>query len=585
MEEQERLTAIENAKWCFPFELLSEFEINKFLKYLNEKNIDHKLLTIQNFLGSSKRSIECNIKTLPKDHYIYKSDYYCGKERKIIAGKLYGSTRYVGVLLNGTDFGIILNIHYSFPLIEKISYNENSDIIEIEFKNSFLDALNQSKYLYGKIDFSELNKEEKDFIKITYETKYSPVKSHYLNYYVLINQIRFELEDLEDVFYRIYSDNQLKYSSCLISHKMFNQYSIDNTIPKTKDIIIQYLSEKLDYLNKLDQETVSYDFINEWLNFRYKTHIESLDYNYNKINVEEDFYQLSQSLFINSKKKIRKEKSGHKFVNTNIKNLSNADFGRKAEIALNLYLKKHYSGNNWQSCVSETSNGNFCEITWNNEMSETYKPFDFLLAMKDYKYKIDVKATRGDNDNIFYLSIGELEEMISEPESYIIARLAYIEEEQTYQGIPINDDFYLNFYVFNDETIKIIKESIDGWKNFDQVEEISFTTEHLKIPELNYGKIQNKYKIFEKLKLDDEDIKYFEKYVFEKYLKKLCYNAEVYAKINVFKKSFEKFELLKNSNRFIINIPLIESLFRNQVSNQIMRFYDKPKNSDLPFSF
>lgn len=155
------------------------------------------------------------------------------------------------------------------------------------------------------------------------------------------------------------------------------------------------------------------------------------------------------------------------------RNLNNDELGRLGEKLLYLFLKekfsrfKHYSLEEFEEC----------QIIWHNASFESRLPYDFTIKFNNLLINIDAKATRNSEETVFYLSIAELNEIIKNRQQYIIARITYIDEGQQAIGASIHDEFYVNFYIMNTETVEMVKYNIQDWQEHYKENSIRFNIE------------------------------------------------------------------------------------------------------------
>jgi hypothetical protein len=594
MEEVDRLDAIKNTRLEFPLMFLPDYKKHSIENFLTNNGIKYMFNADKYY--TNNKWIECAFLSLQIDQYIYRTDYIFNfKSYPVKKGRFdERSSNHLGVLINNTpnnqDFDIYLKISSAFPLVEKVLINEDNGSISIQFSNyCSLKTLDASKYVVSNIYSHTEIKKDSNFIKIKAETKYSDTqKTHYNNYFVLIGEERYELDEIPDVLYRIVEDRNSTITSYLISHELFNQYSIDESIPKRIDEVKKFFQDKIQIAEEKSTEEIAAEYIGAVLWPKYDHYMKHFEYRYESIDKAEALYGFSLALFFNPVKQIIPILKAHQFVTTNIKELSNDEFGRRAEIAFNAYLKKHIAGNSWLGMAPEIAwSGQYqCEIIWENIQKESFKAFDFSITVAETTFKVDVKATRGEDDNVFYLSIAELEEILQSPTNYFIARLAFIEANKNVKGIRVNDDFYMNFYVLNDETLLIIKDSIDEWKNYYKENAIRFTIDHCKTPNIFKENIENKYILGHDFKFEEADFENYETFVFKKYLKPLSDNGTGYGEIPSFINELLRINSLLQSPKFKLNRKLLEAMFTEKISQTLKeRFRPLPVNfeDDLPF--
>jgi len=380
-----------------------------------------------------------------------------------------------------------------------------------------------------------------------------------------INKKEYSFSELKDYTYFLINDYDN--NPCLIKVSLFHRLSIPTTCIYDWGQIIQFrafeerfipasISQIIDYLNYLDKnitDTNDYEviwkFYDQIIKPKYKYSLErnqqinrNLWWRYQ--NNKENLFFI-EKLFCKTDK-VQKLNSPHKFVLSNTKELTNEELGKRAEIAFSLYLNNNFTGSHWR----ENSNSEFrsyLEVNWNNKENESYLPYDFLINLNTEKYYIDVKATRKTEESVFYVSINELVQILKDPKIYYIARFTLIEENQIYDGIPINDEFVVNFYQATTETINIIKESIEQWREYYKTNSIRFTIEHFKKVSINNYDIEQYPTFSIHSKINNEDIELLNKYIFKTYFQEFKGIQLQYNKVNELKATFKKIEKkLKN---------------------------------------
>lgn len=80
----------------------------------------------------------------------------------------------------------------------------------------------------------------------------------------------------------------------------------------------------------------------------------------------------------------------------------------------------------------------FCEVTWMNEKIESNKSFDFLVKIGKATFYVDVKTTRGNQDNKLYLSKSEIRFAKFRKPNYFVARLSMWDELNRYRAGHFN---------------------------------------------------------------------------------------------------------------------------------------------------
>lgn len=212
-------------------------------------------------------------------------------------------------------------------------------------------------------------------------------------------------------------------------------------------------------------------------------------------NIKLNFFK--DEIFNKSEDSIHKKENQHQFVISKTRKRNNEDFGRKAEQEVYKYFSQKLL--TYQLSINLIgSNFPFVKdlkVEWNNKNEESYLPYDMVFKCEDFDFFIDVKATRGTKDTIFYLSIAELKKILEDPKRYAIARVYYDEDSFDDNFIQLNSELNLSFYQVSNETIKIINENIDEWENYYEENSIRFTLSHFEkfvMPE-NTKKLIDKY--------------------------------------------------------------------------------------------
>jgi len=186
-------------------------------------------------------------------------------------------------------------------------------------------------------------------------------------------------------------------------------------------------------------------------------------------------------LFNTNSTNYTKDHQVHQFVFSKTKEAENPEFGKLAEKEVYTYLLKHFNNFNWSGKFNvpvEFFPDFKFEINWHNHHNESFLPYDISIRSQLYDFKIDVKATRGNEDNIFYVSIPELKKVLEDPDLYLIARVSMIEEGGNMQGIRLNSEMNLNFFQFKNETVDLIKSNLTEWENYYGEKSVRFLTSH-----------------------------------------------------------------------------------------------------------
>jgi hypothetical protein len=267
---------------------------------------------------------------------------------------------------------------------------------------------------------------------------------------------------------------------------MFFQSEWENMVREGFADPIGFLDDTTVSLALVTREDIISDYLDNVVNCQV-AHDYELVINTNSKNIAifEKKYTLEYFLFglgAKNKSAIDRVSSEWEFVKSKTKGLENSDFGRKGEHALNNYLIKNFQGHNWASGADSEAKGRFvesdCSIVWCNKTKESYSPYDFIVKGFHQDIKIEVKSTRLNEDAVFYFSIAELQEVLEHTSRYVIAILSFLSKEKSYDGIKINDEFCAQFYVFNKETVSLISEKIDEWRDYYGENTIRFAIVH-----------------------------------------------------------------------------------------------------------
>ncbi len=165
------------------------------------------------------------------------------------------------------------------------------------------------------------------------------------------------------------------------------------------------------------------------------------------------------------------------FVNTDISKSENKDFGRLAELYFYKFLQKkekNIEDNIIKFFKSLNLKGfsveNF-EVIWENKVTESYKPYDFLLRSPLKKFSeitLDVKSARTRENKIF-ITTNELRFILSNKDkNYLIARVFHVAStyRPTNDEIKIAPEFVCSFYKITDKLLKIVEDNIETWEEF-----------------------------------------------------------------------------------------------------------------------
>jgi len=324
-----------------------------------------------------------------------------------------------------------------------------------------------------------------------------------------VPEISFELKNIEDQksidehieYIPILNEDKIP---CLLDVGLFCKYSINNKLLYRKEEIIKEISQNFDILKTITEERIQQDYIDEYLNRQYSesdftkefknveltNSIILKNFHFNKIH-SYFFHQLIHRY----QKEILLIKGSHQFVIPNTKEQVNEELGRRTEWLVNRFLKDCIEFDKWFYTIDdgdvEKRKPEYlrypfktiptCKTSWNNQSVESFKPYDFSIEFRNVDYKIEVKSTRGDEENIFYISVNELEELLKGPDCYLILRLSYIEKFEIYHGIQFNDEFYGRFYKMKPETVRYVKRMLQEWKEFNKTKSIRFTVDQFEL--------------------------------------------------------------------------------------------------------
>ena len=396
-----------------------------------------------------------------------------------------------------------------FPMYSKQVFVERHylqmlrDFVIIDLSKAQVKSFQQNSVWFVGMEHKDFRKDNCIYIprksnKIPYEVDdvYLDLDFQYVKHtkFNLIGNRNIEFE--YDNFHSIETLQQFGYAvkmtfegkNYLISYDDILKFSIGDYIYTQKEHLISNLSDKISQIEGTSKESIICCYKDKYLN----TILEEENENIEAANevIETEFYENKTQKFLIHHlchkycQDIKFEEQNHQFVISNTEETENEEFGRRAELVVNWYLEKYFEGMSW-FYYDETNATDYedypydqfdaCRIDWNNGLSESFMPYDFSLTLANIKYKIEVKATRGDDQTIFYLTIGELEELIKEPNKYFIFRLFLIKENCKDVGIPLNEEFYGKFYRIKPDTLKEVTKSIKKWKEYYKENSIRFT--------------------------------------------------------------------------------------------------------------
>lgn len=466
---------------------------------------------------------------------------------------LVGKNRLIYIYLNSRLKWSLSKYNIEYKHIKIFESFNTRDILLIEDSNNYIQLLEEILLLYyeNKFTYYELPK-----YHIPIETYNGIIKS--INSTIPIAHIEYIKNDndynplttfesikfsLNGMFKGIINEDKL---FCLINDRIGDTLTLKkicnnfyNERINEKDYLKTHIFIHIPTINEIIREIDTYlfaiknysakDIHDTFIKNHYTPLINEIDIKLDKINseIETNFWNDTQQKYFffqlttKNKKNIFKKKTDHQFVNSNIQDFEDSEFGYKAELALYRYLIKEFEKKLWYNELTASFiNPSNCIIEWNNKDNESFQPYDFKIELEK-SYKIEVKATRSNDDKtIFFVSINELKEMLKAPNLYIIARLFLIPFDKEVSLIEINNTFGAEFYQFSDNAIKIIKENLDEWENFNNENKIQFTLSHLKPIKNNYDINTNtppflKQKDIQIIKKDKEFEKYINKFIFE----------------------------------------------------------------------
>lgn len=265
---------------------------------------------------------------------------------------------------------------------------------------------------------------------------------------------------------------------CLIDKNLFDKFEVNNQIPSSNWWVHYALKDRLEQIKLLS----SVDVINKFKELRTGNYYNDSRLIIAKNRTISKNYELTYFLdkLCSLQNSVNKPVAKHQFVISKTKDLSNEAFGHLSEKSIFKFLSEKFSNLKWYSPSDNLFvDPSVSAIKWLNENNESFGPYDIDVTLGSVRLKIEVKATRSKEETVFYLSIAELEEILKDPEHYIISRVSILQEGQLYNGIIVNSEFYANIFFLTEEAIETITNSIDEWKEHYNENSIRFTTEHL----------------------------------------------------------------------------------------------------------
>ena len=281
---------------------------------------------------------------------------------------------------------------------------------------------------------------------------------------------------------------------CIISWTLFDKYNISGKLTYHKEDIVREIKQVIDPLKSITMEEIHKKYIEFYVipeksNYSHDRSFTQ-DLKETKLKNEKilrDFiFHKSHPYMIHKlchqySKKILMTNEPDQFIVHNTLEQENEELGRRTELIVYWFLQKYIEGDKWSIDGFSSYNVPECLIGWNNQIRESFKPFDFSIKLNDIEYEIEVKSTRGNEDNVFYLSIKEIEELLLDPEHYFLLRLSFLKKGVKVYGIQFNEEFYGSFFKMKHETIKIVKEKLIEWKEYYKSKTIRFTLDQFEI--------------------------------------------------------------------------------------------------------
>lgn len=494
-------------------------------------------------------------------------------------------------IINVCDKSLVQYLYYFQSLSRSLS---GLEIFEFEKGNVFCpkSKSNEMYYYTIRLDSQIETLNNKLYFKINACSTFFHSYNYY-NYFVLdINtpfvkqvlldnssqSIQLELRNCEDErqlirdaeYIPVLNEDRIP---CLLETKLFNKYEIDNTLIFSINEIIREITNKIDFLKVITEEILQKKYINDFLNNKYSEsnfttelkkvrqanliilqnfhHQKLLSYFFHQLfhNYQRDFIIISDS---------------HQFVIQDTKKQENEELGRRTEWLVNRFLKNFIEEDKWyfeidkEELVKKSSNyPNYpydtipiCGIIWNNQGLESFKPYDFSINFGNTLYKIEVKSTRGDEENVFYISIKELEELLVHPEQYFILRLSYIKQFEKYYGIQFNDEFYGKFYKIKPETLYLVKKKLAEWKEYYKTDSIRFTVDQFELIPDTYNENLMPFLYVEPSIMNSRYWDKYEDFIQSNYFNELERILESYSDIIEVSNLKRDLKKLKKQNRF-----------------------------------
>jgi len=397
---------------------------------------------------------------------------------------------------------------------------------------------------------------------------------------------------------------------CLLDFDLFCKYKIDNNLFYKKEEIVQEINKNIDLITDVTEDILQQEYMNEYINNQYSkcNFLKDLKKT-NEINDKllKNFHFLkTQSYFLHNlihqyKKEIIFTTGSHQFVIPDTLEQENEELGRRTELIVHWYLRDFIEYDRWFYIIDEedvdkriTNYSEYpfktipvCKTIWNNQTGESYKPYDFSLKFRNEEYKIEVKSTRGDEENIFFISVKELEELLKDPEHYFILRLSYIKKGKKFFGIQFNDEFYGCFYKIKPENVELVKKELPKWREYYKTNTIRFTVDQFElIPDTYYEDTEPKF-YSEPSVMDSQYWIEFKDFVQKWYFDDLDRILDTYSLFPEVSELKKKLDSLKSEDKYHVVHGLVKGI---EISNYVdVELLDKQENvkseieDDLPF--
>ncbi len=442
---------------CLRFQRLNENKIKEYIKVLQNSNLvgedtlnEYELLCVMSNeitekIGYNLLAVRFPVNTEPNEK---EQEFFLFKLDK---GKVINPTVFVTTISN----------------IEKTEsfYLQNKDdcyFISAGISIKYYKVLECFKMSIPYVESVELNENGRFTWKINNVSSMKIVEDHYYLGYFFFNMRCPVFVPYRYIFPILPCFNSLEARSNII---------LDLILPNDFKFV---RNRYLNLIERLSIESVLEDIIISLEERLYDVN-ESISYHkyrnirLNKSNAPQNKLNAILSVFNMHTRMVSKSAKEHQFIIGDIKSLEDDVFGKKGEMALNRFFMMDE--------ICERLN-NF-RITWENKTKESFLPYDFLIENEEQSVFLEVKATRSSSDSVFYVSVNELKKMLEDPNRYILCRLVSIGTEEM-RGVPINEDFIANFYVFSESTVKLVQAKLSEWEEYYEEKKIRFKVEHLK---------------------------------------------------------------------------------------------------------